>query len=195
MAEERAHDLNGVLDKAEKAGDGDARVNVRDILETVGQRSFGPILVVISLVAFTPLGAVPGVPTLLATLVVLIAGQILFGVEHFRLPQFILQRHMERKKFTTSIHYMRRVARVVDPVLGERLSWLFRGPYVRVAALACVLVALTVPPLEVVPFGGTMSWAAIMAFGLALVAHDGAVAIVALGFAAATPYVLWTTLF
>lgn len=195
MPEEKAHDLNDVLDSAEKAGDGDNRVNVGEILETVGQRSFGPVLIVISLVAFTPLGAVPGLPTLLATLVVLIAGQILFGVKHFWLPQVILRRNMEREKFTTSIHYMRRVARVVDPILGARLSWLFKGPYVRVAALGCVLVALTVPPLEVVPFGGTVSWAAIAAFGLALVAHDGIVAIVALGFAAMTPYVLWTTLF
>lgn len=195
MAEDTARDLRGVLDRVKKAGDGEDQVNVGEILETVGQRSFGPILIVISLIAFTPLGAVPGVPTLLATLVVLIAGQILFGVRHFRLPQAILRRHMEREKFTRSLGFTRKAARAVDAILKPRLSWLFSGPYVRVAALGCILVALTVPPLEVLPFAGTVSWAAIAAFGLALVAHDGLFAIVALGFAATTPYVIWTTLF
>ncbi len=62
MAEDTARDLRGVLDRVKKAGDGEDQVNVGEILETVGQHSFGPILIVISLIAFTPLGAVrPGV--------------------------------------------------------------------------------------------------------------------------------------
>lgn len=190
----QAHNLNDVLDRAEKAGDGNGQVNVGEILETVGQRSFGPVLIVISLIAFTPLGAVPGIPTLLASLVVLVAGQIVLGVRHFRLPEFILRRHLERHKFKKSVDHMRPVGRMVDRVIKPRMTWLFTGVTVRLAAIACILVALTVPPLEVVPFGGTVSWAAIAAFGLSLVATDGVVAIVALGFAAATPYVLWTTL-
>lgn len=46
-------------------------------------------------------------------------------------------------------------------------------------ALVCILIALTVPPLELVPFIDMPLWAALAAFALALVAHDGLLAIAA----------------
>jgi hypothetical protein len=42
-----------------------------------------------------------------------------------------------------------------------------------------VLLALTVPPFELVPFIDLPLWAAMVAFSLALFAHDGVLAIIA----------------
>jgi hypothetical protein len=65
---------------------------------------------------------------------------------------------------------------------------------VHVAAGLCVLVALTIPPLEVVPFAGAVPWVAIAAFGLALIVNDGILAMIALGFSIGAPYVVFTAL-
>ena len=53
------------------------------------------------------------------------------------------------------------------------------GAAVRVAAVACLLLACTVPFLDFVPFASTAPMAAIALFGLALLVHDGVLMVVA----------------
>jgi hypothetical protein len=50
----------------------------------------------------------------------------------------------------------------------------------KVAALICILLACTVPPLELLPFATTAPMAAIAAFGLALMVRDGVLMLVAM---------------
>lgn len=47
------------------------------------------------------------------------------------------------------------------------------------AAGLCILLALTVPPLELLPFATTAPMAAIAAFGLALLVRDGLLMVIA----------------
>ncbi|WP_262984535.1 exopolysaccharide biosynthesis protein [Variovorax beijingensis] len=56
---------------------------------------------------------------------------------------------------------------------------------VRAAAMACILLACTVPLLEFVPLASTAPMAAIALFGLALLVHDGALMVAAFVAAAA----------
>ncbi|MGQ0751395.1 MAG: exopolysaccharide biosynthesis protein, partial [Betaproteobacteria bacterium] len=58
------------------------------------------------------------------------------------------------------------------------------GTYV--IAGVCVVIAGAMPVMEVVPFVANGAGAALTAFGLALVAHDGLLAILAFGFTALT---------
>ena len=59
------------------------------------------------------------------------------------------------------------------------------GPASRAIAAACILLALTIPPLEMLPFASTLIAAVISLFGLALLANDGAMAVLGyLGLAA-----------
>jgi hypothetical protein len=196
MVSEQAepHDLEGMLDQMGRASDGSGPVSVKELLDTIGQRSFGPFLLVPALIAFTPLGGIPGLPTVLAVVVIVIAGQLLIGMKRFWLPSIILRRSIKRQRLRTSITYLQPVARAVDKVIGPRLVWLTRGRFAHVAAALCVLVALTIPPLEVVPFAGAVPWAAIAALGLALIAHDGVLVLIALGFSIGTAYVIVTSL-
>lgn len=188
------NNLEGMLEELSRASDGSGPVSIGELLDTIGQRSFGPLLLVPALVGLTPLGGIPGLPTVMAVVVILVAGQLLFGMKRFWLPGIILRRSTERRRLRISIGYLRPVARVVDKVIRPRLAWLTREPFVHVAAGLCVLVALTIPPLEVVPFADTVPWAAIAAFSLALIAHDGILALIALGFSIGAAYVVLTTL-
>jgi hypothetical protein len=69
-------DLEGLLDQLEDAGNGDTEISVREVRDAIGRRAFAPLLLLVSLLGFTPLGGIPGVPTTLAVIVILIAGQV-----------------------------------------------------------------------------------------------------------------------
>ena len=188
------NNLEGMLDELEGASGGSGPVSVAELLDAIGQRSFGPLLLVPALIAFTPIGGIPGLPTALAIVVIVVAAQLLFGMKRFWLPGIILRRSVQRQRLRTSIRWLRPAARVVDKVIRPRLAWLTHEPFVHVAAGICILVALSVPPLELVPFAGSASWAAIGALGLALIAHDGILALIALGFSIGAAYFVFTAM-
>jgi hypothetical protein len=187
--------LEQLLDRLAEARAGKDKISVDDLLHEVGQRSFGPLLLILALIAFTPLGGFPGVPTVLAGTVTVIAAQLVVGRNRFWIPGFVLRRSTDPGKLKTTIGYIRPVARFVDRLVKPRLSWLTKPPFLRPAAAICIVVALTVPPLEVLPFGGTASWAAIAAFGLALIAHDGVLTLIAAAFAGGAAYAVAMMLF
>ena len=189
------HNLNEVLDEILAADPEAGRVSAGELLGAVGKRSFAPLLLLLALVAFTPLGGIPGIPTALATIVMITAGQLLFGRRHFWLPNFVLRRGINSGGLRKTIGWLRPIARWIDRLTKPRLVWLLQGAFLRVAALGCIVTALTIPPLEIIPFGGTPSWAAIGTFGLAIIAEDGVLALVALGFSIGAGMVLAFTLF
>ena len=172
--------LVGLIGDLAKAGRDKDEVSLRDLRAIVGRRSFAPLLLTVSLIGFTPLGGIPGVPTILAALIVLIAIQIIVGFDSLWLPQFLLNRKIDGKKLQQAAKSLQPAARVIDKAIRPRLTFLTDRPFLYVIALICILIALTVPPLELVPFVDIPLWAALAAFSLAMAAHDGLLAIAAL---------------
>jgi hypothetical protein len=189
------HNLDELLDEILAADPDAGKISAGELLEAVGKRSFAPLLLLLALLAFTPVGGVPGVPTALAAIVMVTAGQILFGRRRFWLPKFVLRRGIDSGGLRKTIGWLRPFARWVDRLIKPRLVWLLQGAFLRVAALGCIVTAMTIPPLEIIPFAGTVSWAAIGIFGLAIIAEDGALALVALGFSIGAGLVVAFTLF
>lgn len=156
------------------------RISLQAIVESVGSRSFGPLLLMAGLIVLAPLvGDIPGVPTLMAILVLLISVQLLMGRRHFWLPQWLLRRSVSSKKFQTGMKWMRKPARGIDCLLRPRLVFLFRGPGLHLVAMTCTLIALAMPLMEFVPFSANGAGAALTSFGLALIARDGLLALIA----------------
>src|SRR5919106_4048261 len=91
--------LEQLLDCIGKANTSRGQVSLGAILESVGSRSFGPLLLVAGLIILAPfIGGIPGVPTTMATLVLLSAGQLLFRREQFWLPRWLLKRSLAQHK-------------------------------------------------------------------------------------------------
>ncbi|GGY86079.1 exopolysaccharide biosynthesis protein [Marinobacter zhanjiangensis] len=174
-------DLDAVLERI-RATDGDGTdVSVRDILTAAGTRTFGPVVVVAGLVVLAPLiGDIPGVPTLMSMLVLLTVGQLLFRRRHLWLPRWLSERKVPRDKLHTGARWLHKPARFLDRFTRPRLTVLMDGGGNLLLALACLLVALAMPLMEVVPFSANGGGLALMAFGLAMIARDGVVAIIAL---------------
>lgn len=150
------------------------------LVEALGRRSFGSLLLVAGLIAVSPLSGIPGVPTTVAVIVGLIAGQLLCGREHFWLPEWVLRLSLSRNKLEKVLGLFQPLARVVDRLLRPRLAFLTGPAGAYVIAGLCVLIALVMPTTEVIPFSATLAGAAISAFGLALIARDGVAALIAL---------------
>lgn len=175
-------DLTGLLDRVQQAGRRRESVSLGAILDSVGRRSFAPFLLIAGLVTLAPLvGDIPGVPTLMATLVVLSSVQLLIGRDHIWLPAWLLERRVSRERFAKTTRWMERPARWVDRLLKQRLVRLTRPPAHIPVALSCLLIALAMPPMEVVPFTANGAGLALTLFALALLANDGLMAL--LGYA------------
>lgn len=158
------------------------RVSVDDVVHAVGRRSFGPLLLVTGLITLAPIiGDIPGMPTLMALLVLLVSVQLLAGRETFWLPNWMLKRSISRHKFDKGIYYLKKPARWIDGLLRIRLPWLTGYIGIRVTAFVCLLIALAMPPMEFIPFSANGAGLALSLLGLGLVARDGAALV--LGFA------------
>ena len=164
----------------------DGRVSVDELMDAIGQRSYGPLLLVPSLIAVSPVGAIPLLPVVTSLVIVLIAVQILVQHEHFWIPGWLGRRSMDAQKMKRGLEKFRPVAHFIDHLLRPRLIWLTGGPFFYVIAVMCLLIGLVTPILEIVPLGGIPPNAAILAFSLAITARDGLWALLAFGFTAAT---------
>ena len=176
-----ATNLTELIHTMERMERENAQVSVDDVVHAVGRRSFGPLLLLAGLITLAPIiGDIPGMPTLMAVLVLLTSSQLLVGRETFWLPKWLLNRSLSRQKFDKALHYMKKPAKWVDGLLGVRLAWMTGYIGIRVTAFACLLVALAIPPMEFIPFSANGAGLALTLFGLGLVARDGLM--LALGF-------------
>lgn len=179
--------LEQLLDRIGEAAAERDQVPLEAILDAVGRRSFGPLLLVAGLITLAPLiGDIPGMPTLMGVLVLLTAGQLLFHREHFWLPRWLLERSVTREKLCKAIEWLRRPARFVDRWIRPRLTMFVRGVGLHVIAVASIVVAAAMPVMEFVPFSANGAGGALTAFGLALIARDGLLALLALVITAGT---------
>jgi hypothetical protein len=181
------NDLEDLLDRLDEAASEGAQVSLDEVLDAVGRRSFGPIVLLAGLVILMPLvGDIPGVPTLMGVFVVLSVGQLLFGRDRVWLPKWLLKRSVGSDRFRKAIGWIRKPAGAVDRVIRPRLLPVVRGPGRFVIAVSCLITSAATPAMEVVPFSANGAGAALTAFGLALIAEDGLLALLAMIFTSGT---------
>lgn len=170
----KAHGAVGkMLDELEKLVEDNEKTTMGEVVEVLGQRSFGPFLLLPALLEMSPVGGIPGVPTVLAAIIVLFAAQIVIGRKHMWLPGFLERRSLRTKRIGKAMPFLRKAGSFLDRWFHGRIKTLTRGAWLRAAAICVIVLALTVPPLELLPFASTAPMAAIAAFGLAMLVGDG----------------------
>jgi hypothetical protein len=173
----KIEDLTDLLEQLGKVESKQGYVCLRDVVDAIGRRAFGPILVMPGLLVMSPAGGVPGMATAGGLVSLFVAVQLLFGRRSVWLPKWLLARRLKRHRYRRSLKAMRRPARAVDRVLRPRMQWAVQKPGLQLVALVAAVVALAMPLLEMLPFADTVPAAALTALGLALIAHDGAFAL------------------
>lgn len=174
------HALGSLLDRL---GDltGGGRVHISDLMASLGQTSFIPLLVLPAIIVVSPLSIIPTLPTICGLMIALIAMQMLMGRDHLWLPQFILRRSVNSDQLRAALHRIRKPAGWIDRIVAHRLGVLVSPPLSGLLVAACMLAGVAMPLLEVLPFTSSVLAAAIGLIAIGLMVKDGAVALVGLG--------------
>lgn len=184
--------LNSILDQLESQSESGQQLSVEGILDAFEGRTFGPLVLALGLIAITPLGAIPTVPTLTAVLLLGVVGQALAGLRHPWVPRQLRERALSEEKVKRGIRKARPWARRIDKLIKPRLAVLTDGPMRYVLGILSLPLALTMPPLELVPFAVFIPATGVVMLGLAQTAKDGLLAILAVLFSlAATGFTVW----
>jgi len=127
-------------------------------------------------------------------MLLLISMQLLSCRSQVWLPRWILQRRITYRRLRQALALIQPVAKATDRLLRPRMTALVEQPGTYAVALICALIGITMPIMEVVPFAATAAGAAISLFGVALVARDGLVMLLAVATCLAGVGVFWRTL-
>ena len=177
------HSMGDVLGELDELAANHDEVRVADVLDDFGARSFGPFIMIPAVLEITPVGGIPGVPTVLALFIALIAVQLLIGRDHVWMPQFIQRRAVGSKKLHKAVGKLKGMANFLDRHSKGRLEGLTKGTAIKLVAAVIIALCCTVPPLEFLPFASTIPMLAIAVLGLALTVRDGALLLGSLLFA------------
>lgn len=164
--------LTGLFDRVEENTDGDA-VTVDELLHALGRRSFGPLFILVSLLAILPTGAIPGMSVLTGLVMLILSAQLLFGSDRIWLPGFVTRRSIGRERLVNSLDKARGPAERFSRILKPRLDFFFNPPFLQVVAAGCLLLSLTMFPLAVLPFGAFPASLSLIAIGAGLTVRDG----------------------
>ena len=162
------------------------RVSIGEIVQMFGPRSFAPLILAIGLIAVTPIDSIPTLPTTFVVIILLTVGQMLMGRQFLWLPKFIANRAVNADRLGSALDWLLPYARWADKRLGARLPMLTRGAFLPVIAMCCALLAALMPMMELVPLVSTLPALAFASFGIALLMHDGAAALVGFSVTAVT---------
>lgn len=172
MDQEEIPTLSGVLDKLGSAGD-EKRVTVGQILEEVGDRSLAPILLVPAMITASPISGIPGVPTLTGLIVGLIVVQMLMGRNTLWVPQVLARQGVSKSKMEKAVSFLRKPVGWLDKLMKPRLTWLASRPWSYLALVICLIIAVTTPVMEFLPFAISIAAVAIGFFAAGILMRDG----------------------
>ena len=179
MTQHDEPDIGDILAKVVDAGAAET-VSFGDVMDAFGQRVFGPMLMVPAFIAVAPTGAIPGMSLLTGSVIALIAAQQLLMRRRpwlpVRLTEASLARDTLRRSVEKAAPYVGRIDRITRP----RLVWLTASPFQQVLAGICLLMALTMFPLALLPFAVALPGAAVFLIGAGLTTRDGYFAVAGL---------------
>lgn len=174
----KVRNLETLLSELLESSD-DEDVTVEELLNAVGRRSHGPVLLLLGFVTISPLTLIPGATWVVALITLIFAVQVMVGMTRPWLPGRMLDFGFHERHLEQGVAMARPWARRIDRLVKPRLTVLTDSPFVQLAAFASVGAALITFPLGLVPFGPVLPGLTLMLFGLALTARDGALLLLA----------------
>lgn len=191
------HDLTSLLDALESktTGDASANVSIREILELIGRRAYGPLLLIVGLISISPATIIPGATWAFATLTLIIAIQLLFHRKTPWLPRSALDMKLSEQKLGAFVRASRPTAKFIDKIVRPRLQFLAQAPGIWIIALLIMAAALITYPLGLIPVLPLIPGVAIVLFGLGLTVRDGILLSLGAIVMAAASWLLYTRMF
>ncbi len=190
MAQAQTHGLSEVLDRLETAAGGE-QIAVGEIVQTLDRHAFASLMLVFSLVSLSPASGVPGVTTVVAAIVFILAVQMAAGRDHLWLPKLITERRLPRARLRGGVRWLRRPVRLVERLSKPRLHILLRRPWIYLPLVLILGLTLFMPVMEVVPTSGSIASGVIALFAAGLLTRDGVFVLISLALLLAVPVAVW----
>ena len=168
------NEVEGVVEQIDDVVDGREQVSIRDVVRGLGERSFGPILLVASVAMILPIGMIPGVPAVIGAILAVVGWQLLHGRDGVRLPDLIAKRRVPADKLEASVEKARPWARKIGGLIGHRWERLTQSTAVlRVGSIALIVIGAVMILLGAVPGLPAALAMPVAIYGLGLTANNG----------------------
>jgi hypothetical protein len=164
--------LSTLIEQIETAAN-DPQITVGSVLHHIGEASFAPVILLISLLMVSPLSGIPGSPTLSALLIVLVAAQALIGRRHLWLPGILLRRNIPPARLSKAVKWLRGPASWFDRHSQRRWRLLTLGPMRWATMASCGVIPMVWPFLELLPFVTSFAAGAVALLSFGLITRDG----------------------
>ncbi|MEP2311759.1 exopolysaccharide biosynthesis protein, partial [Rhodopirellula bahusiensis] len=176
-----------IIHQIDEVAENNEQVKFGQVMDAVGRKSFASLLLIVGAIMVLPGPAdIPGVPVLLGTLVVILCGQMLADADHVWIPGWMERWEIGQSKVQKMLDWLRKPASWIDSMTAQRWTWMMNHATISTLAVAAILVAMSTPVLEFIPFSANLAGGAIFAFALSILARDGLLAGVAVCIALAT---------
>ncbi|NGO55077.1 exopolysaccharide biosynthesis protein [Allomesorhizobium camelthorni] len=147
---------------------GSDRVSVDNLLEAMGDRGFGPLMLVFAIPNLIP--APPGTSSVLGAPLVFLAAQLAFG-KHPWLPRLIADRSMARADFAALVKRVNPWLLKAERLFRPRLDTLVRPPTEYGIGVLCLILAIIL--VLPIPLGNNPPALAICLFSFGILERDG----------------------
>lgn len=157
---------------ADAAASGDCQFG--DLVDRIGARGFGPLLIFCAAIVMLPTGAIPGIPAVVGGAMIVLGIQVLWGSSKPWLPKRLRRLALSDDKLNRAIAYGRPTARFLGAFVRPRADILANGMVARrVAGLAIVASGLVLIPLGFIPLVPFFVSIPAIIVGMAMTARDG----------------------
>lgn len=188
--EETNDNLVAVADDVQENIEG-KKTTVGELLDSIENRGFGPLILLPAFISATPIGGIPGMSIVTGTLIIIIAIQMLFTSGHPWIPRRIEKFEISEDRVENGIRKARPWIKWIDKFVHERWTFLVTGPMHFVVAFVLIALSASYFPLALIPGGVMVPGLANTLFAIAITARDGVVMLAGLLMAAATGYMLF----
>ena len=149
------------------------KVTLGQLMGIVERRSFGAVILLLGLIAVSPLTIVPGATWVVAAVTLLFSLQLLFALKQPLMPKQLLNLSISRPALESFVKATRGLAHIADKLTAPRLRFLTKPPFIIAVAMVCTIAALVTFPLGLIPFGPVLPGISILLMGIGLTARDG----------------------
>lgn len=187
----RPHRLETLFDGLATGGDNEA-LSIGEILDALERRSFGPLLLLPTLISIMPIiGMLPGVTWAMSALTLIISLHFLINSRRLWMPQRVRRMTIDAAAFRKGVDWARPWLRRVDQVVEPRFDLLFAWPWSMGFAALCVLMSLAMFAASIVPGGVVVPALGIVIMAAGLTARDGLVLVLGAVASASSLWAVW----
>ncbi|QYF87747.1 exopolysaccharide biosynthesis protein [Brevundimonas sp. PAMC22021] len=167
---DQSSDARRFSDVLEQLASGaDARLSLRELVNAFGERGFGALILVLSLLALLPWP--PGGKAVFGIPIILLSIELALQRDQVWLPRWVLRASVSRSAFGRGIRRIMRPVRFVENLTRPRLLFMTGDVADVFTGLICVLLAMMMA--LPIPFGDMLPGVALALFALGMMQRDG----------------------